>query len=85
MLLGALASLALYPSSYWYYPLILGVGLHALLYLLSAKYKLWSEVQAYKRQAQYYADDRRLKFAGYISKYYKLNISTEDAYKLLTE
>jgi hypothetical protein len=84
-LLGFLASLLVWDQPYWYLPLILGAGIHAILYLLSDKYKLWSEVRAYRKQAEYYADDRKLLFAGYISKYYKLNISTEDAYKLLKD
>ena len=56
---------------------------HALLYLLVPEYRLWCEVQAYKEQAKHYTDDRIPKFAGYISKYYRLNISVEDVEKLL--
>lgn len=47
------------------------------------RYKLWSEVQAYKCQAQYYADDRRLLFARFIATKYKLSISATDAHQLL--
>ena len=53
-------------------------------YLTSKAFRQASEVEAYKVQAQYYADDRRLLFASYIAKSYRLNITTEDAYKLLT-
>lgn len=87
-LLGALASLALHQSPYWYFPLILGGGAHALLYLLSDKYKLWSEVQAYKIQLATNPpdwSDCTCKYAGYIARHYKLDISAEDAYQLLKD
>lgn len=85
VLLGALASLVLYPSPYWYYPLILGVGLHAILYLLSDRHKLWKEVQAYKEQAKHYPDDRLPLFADYIAYNYGLRITPEQAYAALTK
>ena len=68
----------------WYYALLAGVGMHAVLYLLVPAYKLWCEVAAYREQAKHYADDRRLLFARFIATKYRLNITTEDAYKLLT-
>lgn len=58
-------------------------GVHSLLYLFSKKYKLAAEVEAYKEQAKHYTDDRSLRFAGFIARDYGLNISVEDAYKLL--
>lgn len=64
--------LPIYHNPYWYYLLILGAGAHAALYLIFDEYRLWSEVQAYKKQAQYYADDRRLLFAHYIHTSYNL-------------
>ena len=50
----------------------------ALLYRFYAPYRLWAEVEAYKKQARYYADDRREKFAGYIATYYDLDVSRAD-------
>ena len=61
------------------------LGLHSLLYLFVPEYKLASEVEAYKEQAQWYADDRLPKFAGFISRNYGLKITEEDALKLLQE
>lgn len=62
---------------------ILTLGLHSLFYLFSNTYKLWSEVEAYKKQLQYYSDDRADLFAGFIATKYNLNISKENALKLL--
>ena len=61
------------------------LGLHSFLYLLFDSYVLWSEVQAYRKQAEYYPDDRKPLFASYISKYYDLNLTTEKALELLNE
>ena len=56
---------------------------HALLYLFSDKYKLWSEVQAFKKQASYYEDDRIPLFALAIATRYKLDVSVAEAERLL--
>jgi hypothetical protein len=56
---------------------------HVCLYLLAPKYRLWCEVQAYKAQAKHYPDDRIPKFARFIALYYKLDVSIEQAEKLL--
>ena len=61
------------------------LGLHSILYLLFSEYRLWAEVDAYKVQAEYYPDDRKPLFAQYIATKYKLNITKEDALKLLKE
>ena len=61
------------------------LALHSLLYFFIPEYRLASEVEAYKEQAQWYADDRLPKFAGYIARNYKLKITEEDALKLLKE
>lgn len=62
-------------------------GLHSLLYLVSKKYRLWSEVQAYRKQLQNppadQKDEYRWMYARYISEDYKLSISVTEAYKLL--
>lgn len=60
-------------------------GLHGLLYLLSDKYKLGAEVQAYKAQAACYPDDRRPAFAKFISENYGLAITPAAALELLTK
>ena len=87
MLAGTLAALVVEPlgSFLWYYALLAGAGMHAVLYKFVHAYRLWCEVKAYRVQAQYYADDRRLLFAKFISTKYRLNISTEDAFLLLKE
>jgi len=69
----------------WYYALLAGVGMHAILYKFVHDYRLWCEMKAYRKQLQYYADDRSLKFAGYIAAKYGLNISVGNAYELLTK
>lgn len=66
----------------WPLLLIMGAMLHPLATTIPA-YCLWKEVQAYKEQAKWYANDRRLLFASYIACNYGLDITTEDAYKLL--
>ena len=58
-------------------------GLLPILYYFIPRFKLWCEVQAYRCQLQYYADDRSWQFAGFIATRYGLSISQEDAYKLL--
>ena len=58
---------------------------HAWLYLLSDRYKLWCEVAAYKEQAKHYADDRLPQFAGFISHNYGLSITHQEALKLLKD
>ena len=59
------------------------LGLHSFLYLLSDQYKLWAEVEAYKIQATYYADDRRPMFARFIANDYNLDVSESEVLGLL--
>ena len=68
-------------------------GLFPFLYLLSKKYKLKAEVEAYRTQLQVYADasypadilDAKAKaYAEFIAERYGLRITSENAYKLLT-
>lgn len=59
--------------------------LHNLLYLFVPEYKLWAEVQAYKKQLKYYPDDRSKLFAEFIATRYGLDITKENALKLLRE
>ena len=51
------------------------LGIHAFLYLLSKRYRLNAEVEAYRAQARYYADDRRPLFARFICDKYGLSVS----------
>lgn len=75
---GLLAHELVHVKQWW-----VTLGLHSLLYLLSDRYKLWAEVQAYKEQAKHYADDRKPQFAGFISSNYGLDVTPEQALKLL--
>ena len=61
----------------------LTLGLHPLLYKLSKRYRLWSEVQAYRVQLQYPGGSAKL-FASFICAKYDLDISELDALKLLS-
>ena len=60
-----------------------GIGVFGLLYMLIPEVRLWSEVQAFKKQAEYYPDDRIPLFAAAIATRYNLKISKENAEKLL--
>jgi hypothetical protein len=61
------------------------LSLHSFLYLLSDRYKLWAEVQAYKKQAACYKDDRKPKFARFIAMYYGLSITEKEVLELLNK
>lgn len=59
-----------------------------LLYLVNKKFRLWSEVMAYRRQLKFppAAEDSpryRAKYAGFISNRYKLKTSVATAMELL--
>ena len=58
------------------------LGLHSLLYVLSSKYKLNCEIEAYKKQLEFSPNNKDL-FAYFISVNYGLDITKEEAYKLL--
>jgi hypothetical protein len=47
------------------------------------KGKLWWEVEAFKEQAKWYSEDRSRVFARLISTSYAVDISVEEAEKLL--
>jgi hypothetical protein len=57
---------------------------HALLYLLVPRYRLWCEVQAYREQLKY-SPGREARFARAIATKYNLQITPEAAEKLLRE
>ena len=59
------------------------LGLLPLLYLWFPKFKLWAEVQAYRKQLQYYADDRSWQFSEFIATRYGLDVTQEHARQLL--
>jgi hypothetical protein len=63
----------------WFFTL----SLHSLLYLIFPEYRLWSEVEAYKEQLKHYSNDRSILFAGFIATRYGINVTQEDALKLL--
>jgi len=84
----AAAALTLLPqlatwSEWGLVALISGLGLHPFAYLLLPRYRLWAEARAYRIQLRHYPDDRSLKFAGYIAKYYRLSITPEAALNAL--
>lgn len=62
------------------------LGFHALLYLCSKAYRLRSEVGAYKEQLLYppYTPGNKEMFARFISEDYGLNITKDEALRLLT-
>lgn len=60
------------------------LGLHSFLYLLVPKYRLASEVEAYKEQLRYNPGRAEL-YAVFISTKYKLPIAQDAALRLLME
>ena len=62
---------------------VLPLAFHTVLYKLSTAYRLWCEVSAYRVQAKCYFDDRRPLFAEFISGFYDLKITPDQALKLL--
>ena len=63
------------------------LGFHSLMYLLIKRYRLASEVEAYRVQLEYIPGEmkeiNRKKFSNRISTRYGLKISEDEAYKLL--
>lgn len=58
-------------------------GVHSMLYLMSKRYKLWAEVQAYKEQLKFCLTDKSELFAGFISSNYGLDVTKEEVLILL--
>lgn len=77
--LGLLAHEKCHVRQWWF-----TLGIHSLLYLVSDKYKLWAEVQAYKCQLEYSPNHIDF-FARSIATKYGLGISEEEAKELLKE
>jgi hypothetical protein len=57
-------------------------GLHSLFYRLSERYRLWSEVRAYRVQLKH-SPGREELFASFIAERYKLKITQQEALELL--
>jgi len=80
-------------AGYFYLPLDLpveylallpvSIAVHGLLYKFIPAYRLWSEVQCYTKQAEYYSADLTPTFAKFIANDYDLDISEEEALELL--
>lgn len=61
------------------------LGLFGIPYQLSKKYRLKYELEAYKEQLKYYDTDNKALFASYLATKYNLDITQEEALKLLSE
>lgn len=87
LLAGALAaalaaiigSLAALPDAWLAGLAAAGFAAHPLAYALVPAYRLWAEVAAYRVQAGWYVDDRRLLFARFIAERYRLDVSAAEA------
>jgi len=64
----------------WFALLGFGFGIGYRFFPL---FRLWAEVQAYKKQAEYYEDDRLHRFAILLATKYNLNITVGEALYLL--
>ena len=54
-------------------------GLHAVLYLLSKKYRYRAEIEAYREQLRVSGQHHALTFASFLASRYGLNISIDQA------
>jgi len=61
----------------------LGFGFNSAMYKFWPDWRLAEEVAAYAAQATHYPDDRRLIFAGFIADHYGLDISIDEAERML--
>lgn len=61
------------------------LGLFGIPYFLSKKYRLKYELEAYKVQLKYYEVDKKALFAHFLATKYNLDITQEEALKLLSE
>lgn len=71
-------------SSDWF-NLAFAFAADPLLYTLIPMYKLHMEIDAYRVQALYYEDDRLPRFAQFIATRYGLNVSEDEALKMLRQ
>lgn len=58
------------------------LGLHSFLYLLSKRYRLWAEVQAYRVQLEHSPESAYI-FALYLATRYRLPVDRDQAMALL--
>lgn len=59
------------------------LGLHGIFYMLSKRYRLWSEIRAYRVQLSFEADPvvkerKREQFKKWIAEEYRLNMRPEE-------
>ncbi|WP_420992802.1 hypothetical protein ACKI2N_006055 [Cupriavidus sp. 30B13] len=59
-------------------------GLMGVLYLLSPRWRLRFELEAYREQLRHCEPSAARQFARMLSRHYRLKISEEEAYRLLT-
>lgn len=64
---------------------VVGLGLHPLVRLVSRRYRLWSEVEAYREQLKHYPIDHSMLFAVFLAERYGLGVSVDSALQLLKE
>lgn len=62
----------------------LTLSFHSLLYKFSKRYRLWAEVQAYRKQMEY-SPEYTERYAEFIVEKYGLNITKDEAYRRLVE
>ena len=58
---------------------IMSPSVHAALYMFIRRYRCWCEARAFARQTKFYPDDRAVKFAGFLSSNYDLDITLAEA------
>ncbi len=62
-----------------------GIIAYTLMYGTIPRFRLWCEVQAYRKQLKYCAVDESARFGKFISTAYDLDITAEAATKLLRQ
>lgn len=84
--------LSLIPASYcvlnslyeWaFLSVAIGASFHGLIYKFIPKYRLWCEVQAYKKQLELLPDGLEERVAEIITTDYNLDITQQEALRLL--
>jgi hypothetical protein len=63
--------------------LLLSMSVFSFMYGAIPKVRLWAEVQAFKKQLQYYPDDRTERFARAIARFYNLKVGQDKVAKML--
>ena len=62
---------------------LITLTLHYFIYYFSSRYRLWAEVQAYRKQMQYTKKDESLRFAEFIATKYGLDYPEPYIHSLL--